>query len=344
MTGVNGCGKTTILKLLWFVNSGKIADFLYEISFEDLMVMTDKYQITIKTHDDFYEVTFVGFAEDYDRLKDDTKFFTVPITTDSLVYSKRREQMEVVEKIKQYSDSSIFFPTFRRIEGGFSMERYGSRIRGSFRLKDALTELSDDLSTEDKKHQFISYVSTDDVSSLVNDEYSRIVRDTNELQTNKFNEIRKRIKNRDNKNPDEILKLIENEINAVEEYREEKIKPFDVLAQLIKKIFHQKGIKMKSFVFGDDNFISSEKLSAGEKQMLSFLCYNTFSKNKVIFIDEPELSLHPDWQRMLVPTLLKQGNNNQFFIATHSPFIYSKYSDKEIQLDEDRGDMEQFFL
>ena len=72
--------------------------------------------------------------------------------------------------------------------------------------------------------------------------------------------------------------------------------------------------------------------------MLSFLCYNTFSKNKVIFIDEPELSLHPDWQRLLVPTLLKQGNNNQFFIATHSPFIYTKYPDKEIMISSDKGE------
>lgn len=81
-----------------------------------------------------------------------------------------------------------------------------------------------------------------------------------------------------------------------------------------------------------------DKLSAGEKQMLSFLCYNTFSKNKIIFIDEPELSLHPDWQRLLIPTLLKQGGNNQFFIATHSPFIYAKYPDKELVLSEDKGE------
>ena len=35
-TGLNGCGKTTILKLLWFVNSGKISDFIPEIDFRTL--------------------------------------------------------------------------------------------------------------------------------------------------------------------------------------------------------------------------------------------------------------------------------------------------------------------
>ncbi|MCH8295763.1 ATP-binding protein, partial [Candidatus Poribacteria bacterium] len=81
----------------------------------------------------------------------------------------------------------------------------------------------------------------------------------------------------------------------------------------------------------------SGQLSSGEQQMLSFLCHNAFQKNSIIFIDEPELSLHVDWQRLLFPTLLKQGTGNQFIVATHSPFIYSKYPDKELILDPDRG-------
>lgn len=53
--------------------------------------------------------------------------------------------------------------------------------------------------------------------------------------------------------------------------------------------------------------------------------------------DEPELSLHIDWQRRLFPTLLEQATSNQFFVATHSPFIYSKYPDKEFLLGEGYG-------
>lgn len=71
--------------------------------------------------------------------------------------------------------------------------------------------------------------------------------------------------------------------------------------------------------------------------MLSFLCYNFFYDNSIIFIDEPELSLHTDWQRLLFPILLKQKKDNQFIIATHSPFIYSKYPDKEIIIDYNKG-------
>lgn len=93
--------------------------------------------------------------------------------------------------------------------------------------------------------------------------------------------------------------------------------------------------------FGDAaNAINSDLLSAGEKQMFSFIAYNTFYQDTIFIIDEPELSLHIDWQRTLFPTLLKQGTSNQFIVATHSPFIYSKYPDKELQLISDRGDCE----
>lgn len=71
--------------------------------------------------------------------------------------------------------------------------------------------------------------------------------------------------------------------------------------------------------------------------MLSFLAYNAFEQDSVIFIDEPEISLRVDWQRLLFPTLFSQQTTNQFVVATHSPFIYAKYSDKELMLDKDRG-------
>ena len=72
--------------------------------------------------------------------------------------------------------------------------------------------------------------------------------------------------------------------------------------------------------------------------MLSFLAYNAFYQDTIFIIDEPELSLHVDWQRILFPTLLKQNSSNQFIVATHSPFIYAKYPDKELTWVDDRGD------
>jgi predicted ATP-dependent endonuclease of OLD family len=81
-------------------------------------------------------------------------------------------------------------------------------------------------------------------------------------------------------------------------------------------------------------------LNHSRTPLLSFIAYNAFYSNAVVVIDEPELSLHVDWQRQLFPILLGQQATNQFVIATHSPFIYSKYPDKELQIDATRGDEE----
>lgn len=326
-TGLNGCGKTTILKVLWFANSGFIDGLLREILFDSLLLKSNKYEINIDKDDKGIKIQ--GMINN--------NSFQKEFSSESEMLYRRRALVEFHDEFKDYGEESIFFPTFRRIEGGFLMERRLRFRRDTFPLKEALSDLSEELSSE--KHQFIASVSTDDISSLLNREYSTIVREINELQRNQFEEIRKRIKNRKNKEPDKILSAIEDDINTVERKRDDAMKPFTALEELIMKIFHKKGIELDMITFGDSiNAISSDKLSAGEKQMLSFLCYNTFSKNKVIFIDEPELSLHPDWQRLLIPTLLKQGNNNQFFIATHSPFIYTKYPDKEMVINSDKGE------
>ena len=148
------------------------------------------------------------------------------------------------------------------------------------------------------------------------------------------------------------------DIQRVAKESERLFKPFLVISELTRSILQYQAIRVAgrndrgeatngiTLGAGTDGatldatkeVITSDKLSSGEKQMLSFLCYNAFSENALIFIDEPELSLHVDWQRLLLPTLLEQGTGNQFFIATHSPFIYSKYPDKEILLGDDRGD------
>lgn len=123
------------------------------------------------------------------------------------------------------------------------------------------------------------------------------------------------------------------------EYPDSAENPKVLLSELSRKILRYRGIRFTngSVVGAASGAISADKLSAGEKQMLSFLCYNAFSDNAAIFIDEPELSLHLDWQGLLLPTLLEQATDNQFFVATHSPFIYTIYPDKEFLLGDNRG-------
>ncbi|MGB1204294.1 MAG: AAA family ATPase [Chitinophagales bacterium] len=110
------------------------------------------------------------------------------------------------------------------------------------------------------------------------------------------------------------------------------------MSDIINSLFNDKSVQIsENIILGDEKktAIVAEKLSSGEQQVLGFLIYNAFSEKTVFFIDEPELSLHIDWQRQLLPKLMEQNSSNQFFIATHSPFIYSKFPDKEHILDKE---------
>lgn len=65
------------------------------------------------------------------------------------------------------------------------------------------------------------------------------------------------------------------------------------------------------------------KASSGEQEILNFLlgifCLNV--QGGVVFIDEPEVHLHPKWQNLLIDIItdLSTSRGVQFIITTHSP-------------------------
>lgn len=73
--------------------------------------------------------------------------------------------------------------------------------------------------------------------------------------------------------------------------------------------------------------ILSEKLSSGEKQLIILLAEALLQdkKSNVFLADEPELSLHIEWQRMVIPAVRELNPNAQVIVATHSPEIAAKY-------------------
>jgi predicted ATP-dependent endonuclease of OLD family len=327
-TGKNGCGKTTLLKTLWFIQSGNFMLLKREVAFSKIVCeiksdgsKEDVKKITIEKNSSKVTISRIGQKdieydfEDGEMSEDNWRTY---IDLDK----------EALENL--IGDKSVFFSTFRRIEGGFGLKDMPFRLA---RIGDGniIRELSKTLSTNN--HKFVASISTDDISRLVNEEYSRRSEKINRKQQEDYEKIKKIVQN-GNVDNDKLISYVEDG----EAMRQDLLKPFSVLQDTIKRFFQDKGIHLKNMTLGDvEHSVDSDKLSSGEKQMLSFLCYNLFSDSASIYIDEPELSLHPDWQRVLLPTLLKQSTNNQFFIATHSPFIYASYPDKEFVLSEDRG-------
>lgn len=77
-------------------------------------------------------------------------------------------------------------------------------------------------------------------------------------------------------------------------------------------------------------------LSSGEKQLLIIFGQALLQdENPHIYIaDEPELSLHIEWQEQLVKNLKNLNPNSQIIFATHSPDIVAEYDDKVLKIEE----------
>jgi predicted ATP-binding protein involved in virulence len=64
-------------------------------------------------------------------------------------------------------------------------------------------------------------------------------------------------------------------------------------------------------------------LSSGERQVLTMLFSATrmSTATGIFLIDEPELSLHIDWQRIILSELMSQAGGRQIIACTHSPEV-----------------------
>lgn len=64
-------------------------------------------------------------------------------------------------------------------------------------------------------------------------------------------------------------------------------------------------------------------LSSGEKQMLTILMTVLLEDgdHTVLLMDEPEVSLHLEWQQVLITTIQRLNPNVQIILSTHSPAI-----------------------
>jgi len=60
-------------------------------------------------------------------------------------------------------------------------------------------------------------------------------------------------------------------------------------------------------------------------------------QNIILFLDEIEVHLHPNWQYKILPMLKDLLPNSQIFISTHSPFIVNSIDNEKIYLLENHN-------
>ena len=115
--------------------------------------------------------------------------------------------------------------------------------------------------------------------------------------------------------------------NAKEEATEAAVYK-TMFLDLVDELFSETGKRIDrtsnelSFLqFGEQ--LSPYKLSSGEKQMLIILLTALTQDRQpyVLFMDEPEASLHFEWQKRLIDMVLQLNPNVQIILTTHSPAV-----------------------
>ncbi|MDP3260715.1 MAG: ATP-binding protein [Thermodesulfovibrionales bacterium] len=134
---------------------------------------------------------------------------------------------------------------------------------------------------------------------------------------------------------DATLRRVVHDIDKTEQQIEEASAPKNRLEELVKSLlaegkvvtFSDRSIDIKTTA-GTDIGVSS--LSSGEKHVLRLLVETLLAGESSIIIDEPELSLHIDWQKRLLEMMRTLSPKAQIILATHSPEVMADIPDKFI--------------
>ena len=94
----------------------------------------------------------------------------------------------------------------------------------------------------------------------------------------------------------------------------------DLFTETGKKIIRTEN-EIKFSSLGEE--LAPYQLSSGEKQILVILLTVLVEDNEhyVLFMDEPEVSLHIEWQKRLIDLILELNPNVQIILTTHSPAV-----------------------
>lgn len=131
----------------------------------------------------------------------------------------------------------------------------------------------------------------------------------------------------------EFLKIIDNTKNKIDSTRAK----LDTFVKLVNSYYIETKKQLLIDPLGramlrrpTGGVTGLDALSSGEKQILIIFANSILrgGSEKVFIVDEPELSLHLNWQERFVDDIRSLKTGAQFIFATHSPEIIAGYESK----------------
>ena len=276
------------------------------------------------------------------------------------------------------NESVLYFPTYRRIEEdlknlGYEDDRFERLSRGEeegkliqFGMNDVIDRF-DEIKTTIKNSalNLFSKVTGEILTQFVEGiEITQEMRDS--IQPDTLNIVLSRVGENNIKRSDrnKIEKLVSSgEINSDEQYsqlvyflsklvglyeqqkeKDDSINQFATICNeyLNKKsiVYDEANVDISIIQTRNKNPIDIKNLSSGEKQIISLFSriYLESSEDFILLFDEPELSLSIEWQKLLLPDILKSGKCKLLLAVTHSPFIFDN------ELDLNANDLDTFVV
>lgn len=357
LVGINGSGKTTIIKILdSFLR--KDFTFLEKNTFKDIIIETDDnlYRMYRTSTIDNSEIKFYIFDEKFststknnyinDR-KEEIKALEMKIENleknmvlaqdntqlKTLTIEKTEKAVEISqEELKTYvltpEQTKTYISNFPFISIGIDKEFEEKNL-----IIDELKK-EENKSFKEKTEIINSLFPIQKVEFLLQDIGKKFLQFKSQIMSNKvkkindLTEIKEKFENTSKSSDLEILIEIEIELERLLKFVEiinnfledsyKKLNFNDVLGEFSFDALNKEREVIK--IIENLNYLSS-----GEKQLIVLFTelYFNLKENTIILIDEPEKSLHIEWQEKFLPALKKIigpiSDKVQLIIATHSP-------------------------
>lgn len=303
--GENGCGKSTILECLTILNSsGSLAEG------ESRRFVLEIDSAVCKKLNDRYQSSHRTTEYINVAMADYTIFMENGNLRNNVVYFSDYAMQNRCEMPAYYIENPVIFLS---PEINFTPQSISSiTAKNTDEYRGGLNKTTPSIATE------ITQLIVD-IDSLDNSDFSKLY-----AQHKRNDYSQHQLKPRISRFNDAFTKIFDNlYIEEIENVHGQKI-----------VYFRNRGKRVRI-----------ENLSSGEKQIVFRGGYLLKDKNSlseaIVIIDEPELSLHPDWQKKILDfyksifTNEKGEQTSQLFVATHSPYVIhseNRKNDKVIVL------------
>ncbi|MCX2768989.1 AAA family ATPase [Pseudoalteromonas sp. B530] len=318
LVGANGSGKSTLIKLIKLVLTGP-----HRFSEEDLLPVKRKFaSIKVELNNGLHGS--LNCESDINSQKKllkilaelaSDKEFLEKIANESKNYSRLKENLDnlnealsEVKSPKNFTDS-IFY-------GGANFIDDNEKNLLESNVNIELISTFDMLLLSKEEFDEMSGKSYSQLDFLIDKEISYLTQNLLALNKQASDEYRKHKKN---KSLESILRSKEDRYNRF-------IKEINKLFNPNKKDFLLDKETGKFVCKYNGNKIDISEFSSGEKQMVMILLkvLNSGNKPSILLMDEPEISLHMNWQENLISTIKKINSNCQIIIVSHSPAVVMK--------------------